>query len=207
MNPARRHAFALTPLALACGLFLCNPARAVVPTPVTVTNVPLPVTGTVNGTVSVVDTKTAPLFVDTGQQARSAFTGSCQAGFDANGNASCTVATVPSGTILVTETVTCGASIAPPGAGSTINQLTMLIGFNGPLLGGGATSQYHRLLMPLAASWSGSPTLNYYGVGSVPLKIVLASAGTPLWFMVQSGMAQPSSASIGCTVSGYTVAQ
>jgi hypothetical protein len=189
----------LAAAALAAGLSTAAAAAASIP--VTVVNPSLPVTGT----VGVATGKTNPLFVDTDASARSAFTASCTAPYDSSGIATCTLAAVPTGQAAVIETVSCNASLVQANPPDALLQLPVLLGFTGPVLGGGTQGQIHELVL---THWLGlpnsNPPLDYYALGAAQVRITAVAGNTPLLVQAQVGGAQPASASLSCTVSGHT---
>ena len=191
---------------LAAGLLaggLGSAAFAASSIPVTVVNPSLPVTGT----VGVANAKTNPLFADTDGAARSAFTASCTTPYDSSGVATCTLAGVPAGQAAVIETVSCNASLVqanpPP---DTLVQLPVLLGFTGPVLGGGTQGQIHQLVLTRWLSIpDGNPPLDYYALGATQVRITAVAGNSPMLVQAQAGGAQPPSAGLSCTISGHTV--
>jgi hypothetical protein len=129
--------FALVILASATYVIPPKSATASTPLPVTVTNTPLPVSGNVNASifgtpsvsvsnfpstqpVSFSNTSTSTLFVDTDGPARQAVSGHCGANFTGSGGATCTLVSVPSGKILVIDTISAAVT---PLAGKAVNDV------------------------------------------------------------------------------------
>jgi hypothetical protein len=118
--------------------------------PVRVTNTPLPVQGAVSanitnssvpvsGSVNVSNTQNAPLFAEIESAARAAVGASCDVDFtDPPSQVSCPLGTVPSGKILVIETVTCRADTS---IGGSIGPFTLSVGTPG--MGGGAPLPFY----------------------------------------------------------------
>ncbi len=181
---------------------LSGAAGAATSVPVIVVNPSLPVTGT----VGVANVKTSPLFADTDGGARSAFTASCTASYDSSGVATCTLAGVPAGQAAVIETVSCNASLVQPSAPDVLLQLPVLLGFTGPVLGGGTQGQLHQLVLTHWLSLpGGSPPLDYYVLGATEVRITAVAGGAPVQVQAQAGGAQPSTAGLSCTISGHAV--
>lgn len=194
----------------AATLILTNsvPARAATPSvPVTVTNTPLPVQGTVQVTgtpaVQVTSSVTAPVYVDADRPARNGFNASCFTGnVDAvYGQASCTLFSIPAGRQVVIETISCQAELyAGDGPGDV-----QLIVPNTPLLGG-ADHVSHMLTLSKQAS---SASLDIWRM-TTPLKAYAsapAQGSTAVGLFFRANPARPGPQDMICTVSGYLVGQ
>ncbi len=195
--------------------------------PVSVVNTPLPVQGTVNaninnpsftvtGTVgvsslppvtlggtsavSLSNTKTTPVFVDTDNEARAGIGAQCFAPFDATGTANCLLATVPAGQTLVIETITCTAGVA---TGSLVvpGVLTMA---GAPIGGGGSVNLNHSLFFTKVGT---AGTIDYYSLMS-PVKMYAAAAwggNTGVYLSVQVGASTANVGNAACAISGHMV--
>jgi hypothetical protein len=200
------------------------------PVPTLVTNNPLPVAGsvtahidnatlpvsgtvavsslpavTLSGTpqVSLSNTSSTPLFVDTGGPTRAAIGSQCFDNFDATGSANCLLATVPANHTLVIETITCTASVAN---GTPLVPIVLNMG--GPPIGGGAPiSLNHRLLMTHAASITGG--LDYYGLTAQVRMYAAGGNGgsTGVSVFVGVGPGSANQGGLGCAISGHMASQ
>lgn len=192
--------------------------------PVKVVNTPLPVQGSVNanvtGTVGVSSlpavqlsgtpavklntTPTTPVYVDADRPARNGFNVSCFTGNidSVNGQASCSLLTIPAGRQVVIETISCQAELfAGEGPGDV-----QLIVPNTPFTPGGPDHVSHSLTLTKQASssnldiWRMTTPLRAYG--SAPAQ---GSVNIGLFF--RANPARPNPQGIICTISGYMVGQ
>jgi len=195
------------------------PLAAAPPTPsipVSVTNTPLLVTGTVNAnigtptvningtpTVNVNSSATAPVYVDT-EGARKGFNASCFTGNvdSVYGQASCSLLTIPAGRQIVIETISCQAELyADNGPGDV-----QLIVPNTPFAPGMSDHESHMLTLTKQAGdatlgiWRMTSPLRAYG--SAPSQ---GSVDVGLFF--RADPSKPNPQGIVCTISGYQVGQ
>lgn len=186
------------------------PPTAVPAIPVTVANTPLPVQGNVNATltgtpaVRLDTTPTTPLFVDADRPARNGFNVSCVTpNVDSlNGQAGCTLLTIPSGRQVVIETISCQAELCT-GEGPGDVQLIVP---NTPFTQGGPDHVSHLLTLTKQASTS---ALDIWRM-TTPLR---AHASAPAQGSVDVGVffranpTRPSPQDMSRTISGYVVGQ
>jgi hypothetical protein len=204
-----------------------NSIAAAPPTPsipVAVTNTPLPVQGTVNAnvsgtvgvsslpavqlsgtpTVNLNTTPAAPLYVDADRSARNGFNSSCFTGNidPVNGQAGCTILTIPAGRQVVIETISCQAELyAGHGPGDV-----QLIVPNTPFTPGDSDHVSHSLTLTKQAGdatldiWRMTSPLKAYG--SAPAQ---GSVGVGIFFRGDPSLPNPQG--IVCTISGYEVGQ
>jgi hypothetical protein len=192
--------------------------------PVTITNTPLPVQGSVNanvsGTVAVsalppvqlsgtpavslATAPAAPLYVDADRPARNGFNASCFTGNvdSVAGQASCSLLTIPAGRQVVIESVSCQAELyAGDGPGDV-----QLIVPNPPFTPGGADHVSHLLALTKQA---GTPSLDIWRL-TTPLR-AYGSAPTQgtvdISLFFRANPARPNPQGITCTISGYLVGQ
>ncbi len=201
-------------------LIAAGSAVAVPPTtpsvPVTIVNTPLPVQGSVTanvtGTVGVTSlpgvnlntSPTAPLYVDAERPARNGFNVSCFTGNvdSVNGQASCTLLSIPAGRQVVIETISCQAELfAGQGPGDV-----QLIVPNTPFTAGGPDHVSHLLTLTKQAS---TPSLDIWRM-TTPLRAYASapsqgSVGVGLFF--RANPASPPPQDMTCTISGYMVGQ
>ncbi len=189
--------------------------------PVTVTNNPLPVsisgtpnvnanigtpTVNINGTptVNVNSSATSPVYVDADRSARNGFNSSCFTGNiePVNGQASCSLLTIPAGRQVVIETISCQAELyAGHGPGDV-----QLIVPNTPFTAGGPDHVSHLLTLTKQAGdatldiWRMTSPLRAYG--SAPAQ---GSVDVGLFFRADPTLPNPQG--ILCTISGYEVGQ
>ncbi len=199
-------------------------ASASLAIPVTVTNTPLPVQGTVNanvtGTVGInslpavqlagtpsvqlASSPTLPVYVDAERAARNGFNASCFTGNvdPVYGQASCSVLTIPAGRQVVLETISCQAELA---AGQGPGDVQLIVP-NTPFTPGGPDHVSHLLTLTKQA---GDSSIDIWRMTS-PLR---AYGSAPAQGSVDIGVffrANPSASvnqGILCTVSGYLVSQ
>jgi hypothetical protein len=192
--------------------------------PVSVVNTPLPVQGTVNAnvsgtvgvsslpavqlsgtpTVNLNTTPATPLYVDADRSARNGFNSSCFTGNidPINGQAGCTILTIPAGRQVVIETISCQAELyAGHGPGDV-----QLIVPNVPFGGGAVTNESHLLTLSKQA---GDATLDIWRMTS-PLKAYASApaqgaVGVGVFFRADPSLPNPQG--ILCTISGYEVGQ
>jgi hypothetical protein len=201
-----------------------TPAATLPSIPVSVTNTPLPVTGSVNANVtgavgvtslpavqlsgtpavSLNTTPATPLYVDADRPARNGFNTSCFTGNvdSINGQASCSLLTIPAGRQVVIETISCQAELyTGQGPGDV-----QLIVPNSPFSAGGPDHVSHLLTLTKQSS---SSSLDIWRMTS-PLR---AYAGAPSGGSVDVGLffranpASPPPQDMTCTISGYLVGQ
>lgn len=202
-------------VALATTLVLIKPgsadAAATPPAiPVNVVNTPLPVQGSVNAnitgtpTVKLNTTPTTPLYVDAERPARNGFNVSCFTGNvdSVNGQAACSLLSIPAGRQVVIETISCQAELfAGEGPGDV-----QLIVPNTPFTAGGPDHVSHLLTLTKQAStpsldiWRMTTPLRAYG--SAPAQ---GSVNVGVFF--RANPASPGPQDMSCTISGYLVGQ
>jgi hypothetical protein len=208
------------------------PAAAVAPIPVQVTNTPLPVQGTVNahinnttalsvtGTVgvsslpavqlsgtspvSLSNTATTPIYVDTDRAARNGFNAECSGTIDpVYGQMQCPLFTIPEGHQVVIESVSCQAALlAGDGPGDV-----QLIVPNVPLGGGGYVNVHHRLTLTKQA---GDSTLDIWAMTAAFRAYGGAPNGVgdqPVFLFFRATPGSTFTPGAGCAVSGYLVGQ
>ncbi len=176
--------------------------------PVTVTNTPVPVQGSValtgTPTVNVPRAPTAPLYVDADRPARNGFNVSCFTGnVDPTfGQASCSLLSIPAGRQIVIETISCQAELyAGDGPGDV-----QLIVPNTPFTPGGPDHVSHFLTLTKQSS---SPTLDIWRMTS-PLKAygsAPAQGSVDVGVFFRADPSRPNPQGIVCTLSGYMVGQ
>lgn len=199
-------------------------ATAVPSIPVNVTNPVITVQGnvnaSVNGTVGVSslpavqlagtpavqlsNTPTTPVYVDSDRAARNGFNASCTTpNIDSvSGQASCSLFAIPAGRQVVIETISCQAELfAGEGPGDV-----QLVVPNAPPAAGAPDHVSHFLTLTKQAGdatlaiWRITTPLRAYG--SAPTQ---GSVDISLFF--RANPASPNPQGIGCTISGFLVAQ
>lgn len=193
--------------------FTGAPASAAAPTPVQVTNTPLPVQGTVNaralilntvpvtGSVSLAGNSSAtPAYVDADRSARNGFGATCyiQQVDPQTGQATCPLLTLSPGQEVVIETVTCAAGIA------TGNVPSLELIMDAPALGGGTVSLDHFL--PLARA-GGDSTIEFWRFAS-PLRVYATAPATGAADVTAFLSVTPSGSvrqNATCSIAGYVV--
>ncbi len=161
--------------------------------PVNVGNASLPVTiGNSTVPVSLANTSATPLYVD-GDPARAGVGASCSI-LLYNGESQCTLAAVPTGKILVIESVTCAASVT---SGSSFLPMVLIV--PATAIGGGVYNMYHSLVLANTGSFG---TNTYYGL-TTPLRLY-AAGGYSVLLMSNTDAA---SHSAGCSIAGHLVAR
>jgi|KBSSwiStaDraftv2_1062776.scaffolds.fasta_scaffold393225_1 hypothetical protein len=186
-----------------------NPQAVVVtntPLPVHLDNATVPVSGTVginslpavtlSGTpqVSVANTSSTPLFADAEHAARHAASATCDFTFTSPPSfQSCQMMTVPAGTILVIETVTCRAQV-PPGGG--IGPFTLdMVPPNANYFAGYDLALARANNIPGSDNYALTSSVRLYAAGST--NVSLSGIGT-------TGSVV---GSVICSIAGYLVAQ
>lgn len=194
--------------------FTGAPASAAAPTPVQVTNTPLPVQGTVNaravilntvpvtGSVSLAGNSSAtPAYVDVDRSARNGFGATCyiQQVDSTTGQATCPLLTLSPGQEVVIETVTCSALIAT----GNVPDLELIM--DAPALGGGGTVSLDHFL-PLARA-GGDSVIEFWRFAS-PLR-VYATAPASGSADISAFLSVTPSGSVRqnatCSIAGYVV--
>jgi hypothetical protein len=200
---------------LALVVFNSQPAYGQAAIPVRITNIPLPVTGTVavsslpavtlSGTpaVNLNSTANTPVYVDADRSARNGFNASCATGpLDSSGQAQCLLLTIPEGRKVVIESVSCQASLA---AGQGPGDVQLILP-NVPFGGGATTNVSHLLALSKQAGdasvdiWRMTTPLRAYA--SAPTS---GSVGVFLFFRANPTSPQPQG--ILCAISGYAIGQ
>lgn len=157
-----------------------------------------------NTSIGVSNTRTTPLFVDTGSTTSNGFNASCSTGNvdPTYGQASCTLLTIPAGRQVVIETVSCQAEVLP-GRGPADVQLIVP---NPPLGGGSAVNVSHMLTL---SRQDGNGSVDIRRT-TTPLR---AYGGAPASGSINIGLFFRSTYSptvpvdIICAISGYMVGQ
>ena len=196
--------------------------------PVSIVNVPLPVTGTVNvgntvpvtgtvnanitsGSIGISNTAGNPLYVEQGDTARHAVEAACDVLFDSSGQAGCNLSVgggaplVPAGQILVIESLSCRASVNH--VSNPYSDLLLLISM--PAAPNHANFYHNFLMSRFLSLTDGSPQLDYYAFAA-PMKMYaygFTSGTTNVFVQVQAGPFTSSVGGLTCSVSGYYVAQ
>ncbi len=188
--------------------------------PVSVVNTPLPVQGSVTGTVAVSTlpavqlsgtpavklntTPATPVYVDTDRPARGGFNASCfTGGVDAvSGQASCSLLTIPAGRQVVIETISCQALLT---GGDGPGDVQLIVP-NTPFTPGGPDHVSHLLALSKQASgngvdiWRMTTPLRAYG--SAP-----AQGTVDIGLFFRANYSPSVSQGLSCTISGYLVGQ
>lgn len=154
--------------------------------------------------VSFSNTATTPLYVDVDASARQGFNAECFTGNvdPINGQASCSLLTIPAGRQIVIESVSCQAELfAGEGPGDV-----QLIVPNAPLGGGAPVNVHHRLTLTKQA---GDATLDIWAM-TTPFRVYGGapsggSVGVGVFF--RANPARPAPQDMFCHVSGYLVGQ
>jgi hypothetical protein len=218
--------FGLGCLAAMLSHFTNTPASAIAPVPVQVMNTPLPVSAQINNTtalpisgtvavsslpavqlsgvspVSLSNTATSPIYADIDRAARNGFNAECNGTIDASGQTQCALFSIPEGSQVVIESVSCSAELAA-GQGPGDTQLVVP---NVPL-GGGALSYVHHFLA--LSKQGGNGSIDIWAM-TTPFRVYASSptgyGDQPVFAFFR---ANPGSVNQGifCHVSGYLVGQ
>jgi hypothetical protein len=192
-----------------------TPAAAVPAIPVTVTNTPTVNANVTNTSINVRNSSASPLFVDTGNAARTGMGSFCDVNLIQSGSTTgtleCQLSTVPAGQILVIETLTCFAQVV---TGTPFSSLVLTIGSPNPMYPGAGNLSTLNHFLPLTRNTSGDYAgLSAYGlISSVRMYAfgpTLANGGeVPIYVFGNVGYPLINgNPSLGCTMSGHYESQ
>lgn len=189
-----------------------GPVLAAAALPVAVTNVPSVNAHLTNPSVTVSNTSSAPLFVQTESTARAGMGSGC---FDSDpastGTLKCQLSSIPAGQILVIETISCVVGVV---TGTPFASLVLAVGAPNPNIPGSTRAPLNHWLSMTRTPSLDHNDLSYYGL-ITPVRIyafgdTLASGGdTPVFVFGTDGTAPPTSIApnLDCALSGHFESQ